>query len=116
MLKKNRNPGRRSEEASICDAGLEKEAATTTKTGMKLYPETSFLQTKATGGKAAILVAPRDTCEDCWAWVLSRFSHVPLFATLWTVVFQALLSMGFSRQGYWSDLPSRDLPNPGIYC
>ena len=87
VLKKNRNPGRKSEEASICDAGLEKEAATTTKTGMKLWPETSSLQTKATGRRAAKVVAPRDTCEDCWAWVLSRFSCVPLFATLWTVVF-----------------------------
>ena len=48
--------------------------------------------------------------------VYQSLSHVPLFATLWTVVFQALLSMGFSRQGYWSELPSRDLPNPGIYC
>ena len=34
-----------------------------------------------------------------------------------TVAYQALLSMGFSRQGYWSGLlfPSPgDLPNPGI--
>ena len=28
-------------------------------------------------------------------------SHVPLFATLWTIAHQALLSMGFSRQEYW---------------
>ena len=47
---------------------------------------------------------------------LSSFSHVRLFATLWTVAHQAPLSMGFSRQGYWSGLPCpppRDLPNPG---
>ena len=31
-------------------------------------------------------------------YVLSRFSHVQLFATLWTVAHQASLSMGFSRQ------------------
>ena len=31
----------------------------------------------------------------------SRFSHVWLFATLWTVAHQAPLSMGFSRQEYW---------------
>ena len=40
-----------------------------------------------------------------------------LFATLWTVAHQAPLSMGFSRQKYWSGLPchpSRDLPYPGI--
>ena len=36
--------------------------------------------------------------------VLGRFSHVQLFATLWTVAHQAPLSMGFSRQEYWSGL------------
>ena len=36
---------------------------------------------------------------------LSRFSRVRLFATLWTVARQAPLSMGFSRQEYWSGLP-----------
>ena len=49
--------------------------------------------------------------------VLSRFSHVQLFVTLWTVAHQLPLSMGFSRQGYWSGLPfpsPEDLPNPGI--
>ena len=37
--------------------------------------------------------------------------------TPWTVAHQALLSMGFSRQEYWSRLPfpsAEDLPNPGI--
>ena len=50
-------------------------------------------------------------------FVLSRFSHVWLFAILWTVVCQAPLSMGFSRQEYWSGLPCLppgDLPGPGI--
>ena len=37
--------------------------------------------------------------------VLSHFSHVGLFATLWTVACQAPLSMGFSKQQYWSGLP-----------
>ena len=32
-------------------------------------------------------------------------SHVQLFATLWTAVHQAPLSMGFSRQEYWNGLP-----------
>ena len=44
-------------------------------------------------------------------------SHVLLFATLWTVVCQTPLPMGFSRQEYWSMLPlpfPRDLSNPGI--
>ena len=49
--------------------------------------------------------------------MLSCFSHVQLFATLWTAAHQAPLSMGFSRQEYWSWLPcppSGDLPDPGI--
>jgi len=37
-------------------------------------------------------------------------SCVRLFATLWTVAYQAPPSMGFSRQEYWSGLP---LPSPG---
>ena len=44
-------------------------------------------------------------------------SRVRLFATLWTVAFQAPLSMGFSRQESWSGLPfpsPGDLPDPGI--
>ena len=43
-------------------------------------------------------------------------SHVRLFATPWNVAYQSPLSMGFSRQEYWSGLsfPSPgDLPNPG---
>ena len=49
--------------------------------------------------------------------MLSRFSHVQLFATLWTLARQAPLSMEFSRQEYWSRqslVSPRDLPNPGI--
>ena len=44
-------------------------------------------------------------------------SSVRLFATPWTVAYQAPPSMGFSRQEYWSGLPfpsPGDLPNPGI--
>ena len=49
--------------------------------------------------------------------VLSRYSCVRLFATLWNVACQALLSMRFSRQECWSGLPCpplRDRPNLGI--
>ena len=48
-------------------------------------------------------------------YMWSRFSCVPLFATPWTVARQGPLSMGFSRQGYWTALPCPpgDLPNPG---
>ena len=49
--------------------------------------------------------------------LLAHFSHVQLFATLWTLALQAPLSMGFSRQEYWSGLPcppTGDLPDPVI--
>ena len=39
------------------------------------------------------------------ACVLSHFSRVRLFVTPWTVARHTPLSMGFSRQGYWSGLP-----------
>ena len=48
--------------------------------------------------------------------VLSHFSLVQLFAMLWTVACQAPLSVGFSRQKYWSGLscpPPRYLLNQG---
>ena len=48
--------------------------------------------------------------------LLNHFSRVQLFASLWTVAHQALLSMGFSRQECWRGLPcppSGDLSNPG---
>ena len=50
-------------------------------------------------------------------WMLSHFSCVQLCVTPWTVAHPVLLSMGFSRQEYWSGLPCPlpgDLPNPGI--
>ena len=58
------------------------------------------------------------------SWLIISFrykvkslSRIPLFSTPWTVAYQAPLSMGFPRQGYWSGLPfpsPGDLPNPGI--
>ena len=51
------------------------------------------------------------------ACMLSCFSYVQLFATLWTIARQAPLSLGFSTQEYWTGLPCPppgDLPNPGI--
>ena len=50
-------------------------------------------------------------------WVLSCFSCVWLFETLWTVAYLATLSMGFVRQEYWSGLkclPPKNLPNQGL--
>ena len=57
----------------------------------------------------------RDVCMR--VCVLSRFSRVWLFVTLWTVACQAPLSKRLSRQEYWSRLPCPppgDIPNPGI--
>ena len=48
---------------------------------------------------------------------VKSLSRVQLFATPWTVAYQAPPSMGFSRQEYWSGLPfpsPGDLPDPGI--
>ena len=47
----------------------------------------------------------------------SCFSHVQLFVTIWMVTHQSPLSMGFSRQEYWSGLlclPPGDLSKPEI--
>ena len=49
--------------------------------------------------------------------VPSHFSRVQLFVILWTIAHQAPLSMGFSRQEYWSEFPCSppgNLPDPGI--
>ena len=63
-------------------------------------------------------VAVEKTSHFSWVseWVKS-LSRVRLFATPWTVAHQAPLSMGFSRQEYWSGLPfisPGDLPDPRI--
>ena len=65
-------------------------------------------QPRAAAGVAAVVAV---------AVAVSRFSRVRLFATLWTVALQAPLSVGLSRQEYWSGLPCPppgDLPDPGM--
>ena len=50
-------------------------------------------------------------------FVLNHFSYVRFFVTPWTVALQAPLFMEFSRQEYWSGLPSPppgDLPDPRV--
>ena len=49
--------------------------------------------------------------SNAWKWKVKvkSLSHVRLFATPWTTAYQAPLSMGFSRQEYWSGVPS---PSP----
>ena len=41
----------------------------------------------------------------CRPWKVKLLSRVRLFATPWTITYQAPPSMGFSRQEYWSGLP-----------
>ena len=55
--------------------------------------------------------------------MLSKFSSVQLFETLWTIAHQALLSMEFSRQEYWSEFHSllqgispTQGSNPSLLC
>ena len=52
-----------------------------------------------------------------FSWVffcgwMKSLSRIRLFATPWTVAYQASPSMGFSRQEYWSGLP---FPSPRVY-
>ena len=59
----------------------------------------------------------RPQAFPCLESEVKLLSRVRLFATPWTVAHQAPLSVGFSRQEYWSGLPfpsPGDLPNPGI--
>ena len=51
--------------------------------------------------------------SNVWKWKVKvkLLSHVRLFATPWTAAHQAPLSMGFSRQKYWSGVP---LPSPSM--
>ena len=45
--------------------------------------------------------------SSCHLSEVKLLSHVQLFATPWTVAYQAPSSMGFSKQEYWSGLPLR---------
>ena len=53
--------------------------------------------------------------SHAWKWKVKvkSLSCVRLLATPWTAAYQAPLSMGFSRQEYWSGVP---LPSPNIQC
>ena len=55
--------------------------------------------------------------SNAWKWKVKgkSLSRVRLLATSWTVAYQAPPSMGFSRQEYWSEVPSPSL-NKGLAC
>ena len=57
------------------------------------------------GKHSLSMVCFNEHCE-----VVKLLSCVRLFEILWTVAYQAPLSMEFSRQEYWSGLP---FPSPG---
>ena len=67
---------------------------------------------------AESLCCPPETIRTLLiGYEVKSLSHVRLFTTLWSIAHIAPLSMGFSRQEYWSGLPfysPGDLPNPGI--
>ena len=54
------------------------------------------------------------SCGKCLVFIVKKkcqsLSHVQLFATPWTIGYQAPLSMEFSRPDYWSGQP---FPSPG---
>ena len=72
------------------------------------------LLTCCTHREVAAILEPDTHCMifSAHTCVLSRFSHGQLFVPLWTVDDQAPLSMGLSRQEYWSRFPC---PPPGIF-
>ena len=84
-----------------------------------LSPGTRSASTQVTGPCAESVVRRQrkgKSASTLVCCVLSRFGHVHLFETLWTVARQALLSMGFSRlecQSGLSCLPPGDLPDAG---
>ena len=63
--------------------------------------------------QAGILEWVAMSFSNAWTWKVKvkLLSRVRLFATVWTVAYQASPSMGFSRQEYWSGLP---FPSPQI--
>ena len=85
----------------------------------KWQPTTVLLPGKFHGQRSLVRYSPwgRKELDMTERLHLSHFSHVQLFVTLLTMPPQAPLSMRFSRQEYWSELPCSlpgDFPDPGI--
>ena len=68
----------------------------------------SFILLKITCNRNLILLTEKKKSQKN---KVKLFSRVRLLATLWTVAYWAPLSMGYSRQEYWSGLP---LPSPSL--
>ena len=67
--------------------------------------EGAWVSDSMTEGKNQRNLTKQGPMGGLHACMLSRYSRVQLFVTLWTVAHQAPMSMGFSRQEYWSGLP-----------
>ena len=79
------------------------------------YIASRFFTSWAT--RKALVIRDGTGHQQIKAMCICALSHLQRFATPWTVAHQALLSMEFSRQDYWSRLPfpfPGDLPNPEI--
>ena len=95
-------------------------------TNFHSYSEHYFPNQKLGNNEKIIWILNSSSHSPCIQWHLEKtkvkvkeksLSRVRLFATPWTVAYQAPPTMGFSRQEYWSGVPfpsSGDLPNPGI--
>ena len=98
------------------------DSSTNRLVGELLFFQRSLLIPRVTKGLdlAETEEFPRIGDFSLLAWVCMRtcmLSRVRLFVTAWTVALQAPLSVGFSRQEYWSGLPfppPRALPDPGM--
>ena len=107
------DPGRNDKDSNsgVCNTAFSKlRCITNTLKSHGMWPHTLYFLLKKHKG-CSLAIFPLDVC------ILSGFSLVRLFATLWTAAFQVPLSMGFSRQEYWSELPLSppgDLPDPEI--
>ena len=81
--------------------------------GLKILTSTSCLDLMFLSGQPGELLK----LHNYVTVVVQSLSHVRLFETPWTVDCLAPLSLGFSRQEYWSGLPCPppgNLPDPGI--
>ena len=76
-----------------------------------------IISSQGSGSKSGNRNEKKQTILKILWSTISCFSHVRLFANLWTIARQSPLFMGFSRQEYWSMLPCPppgNLPDPGL--
>ena len=97
---------------------LEQVAMPSSREPFRPKDKPASLMPPALAGEFFTTAPPGKSSSSCpGVCVLSHFSPALPCTTLWTVARQAPLSMGFSRQEYWSGLPCPppgNLPDPGI--